>query len=198
MSHLCDHMQACLGCTSPLLRTVNTNLPLCSLDEICFSLFKSLQIFHLIQLLLFCLQRSESWCICNQQILFLAWRHLQGPATFGPKRIFVTAANTSICLSVSLTFKISLQKKKACLHHTCDILALLEIRGEKKKKQTPYAYLLINWKYKNSFISRCKKRRYLTYICFYSKASAVQKFPALNVWSTCEPRVGWERLKRNV
>lgn len=71
-------------------------------------------------------------------------------------------------------------------------------RGKKKKKQTPYAYLLINWKYKNSFISRCKKRRYLTYICFYSKASAVQKFPALNVWSTCEPRVGWERLKRNV
>lgn len=179
MSHLCDHMQACLGCTSPLLRTVNTNLPLCSLDEICFSLFKSLQIFHLIQLLLFCLQRSESWCICNQQILFLAWRHLQGPATFGPKRIFVTAANTSICLSVSLTFKISLQKKKACLHHTCDILALLEIRGEKKKKTNPVCLFTDKLKIQELFYIPMQKAKILNIYLFLLKSFCCPKVPSI-------------------
>lgn len=43
---------------------------------------------------------------------FLGWdnRHLEGPATSGSKRMFMAAANTNICLSVSLNFNISLEK----------------------------------------------------------------------------------------
>lgn len=42
----------------------------------------------------------------------LGWdnRHLEGPATSGSKRMFMTAANTNICLSVSLNFNILLEK----------------------------------------------------------------------------------------
>ena len=56
---------------------------------------------------------AKSWELVHWQAAktFLGWnnRYLAGPATFGSKKKLTTAANINIYLSVSLTFKISLE-----------------------------------------------------------------------------------------
>lgn len=71
------------------------------------------------------------------------------------------------------------KKKKACLHHTCDILALLEIRGEKKKKTNPVCLFTDKLKIQELFYIPMQKAKILNIYLFLLKSFCCPKVPSI-------------------